>query len=73
MKKYPQNTVLKAGFKKDIKQAMLGLARSGWVCKVTITNFKSDLLIETNSSIRPNPEGRINRKPNGRIIDETAE
>ena len=27
----------------------------------------------TNLSIRPNPDGRINRKPEGQIIDETAE
>ena len=30
-------------------------------------------IYRSNLSIRPNPDGRINRKPNGRIINETAE
>ena len=29
--------------------------------------------IETNLYIRPNPDSRINRKPDRRIIDQTAE
>ena len=34
---------------------------------------QSDDEVPSNLYIRPNPDGRINRKPDGQIIDQTAE
>ena len=46
---------------------MTRVLASGWL------NSQSKYSKILNSSLVPNPDGQINRKPDGRIFDQTAE